>query len=55
MKQKIIEIIYGSNMTEDQSDLKAQELIILFNAHLLEKARESNNIAELIEKTFINL
>jgi hypothetical protein len=53
MKEKIRAIISGSFMTPHQTEIKAEELAILFNEHLLERARESNNIAELIEKLFI--
>jgi hypothetical protein len=54
MKEKIIEII-GFGMELERAELKAKELIILFNFHLLEKANESYTLTELLEKTFINI
>jgi hypothetical protein len=53
MKEKILEIINFA--VPEDTDIKATRLILLFNQHLLDKAKESNTISELIEKTFINI
>ena len=57
MKEKIIKIIsYGMDgISPETAELKAKELIILFNQHMLDKAKESHSISEMIEKTFINI
>lgn len=54
MKEEIIKII-GFGMEPERAEIKARELIILFNLHMLDNAKESSNIAELIERTFINI
>lgn len=51
MKDKIIDII---DCTVPLS-IKVTQLILLFNEHLLEKAKESDTVSELLEKTFINI
>ena len=53
MKEKIIEIIKTSGI--DSTEVKASRIIILFNQHLIDKARESSDINNLLEKTFITL
>jgi hypothetical protein len=51
MKTKIIEIMDSPF----PYSTKADQLIILFNEHLLEKAKESDTVVELLDKAFINI
>jgi hypothetical protein len=53
MKEKISKILEGSFMTPKQTEIKTNELIFLFNEHILEKAKESVTVSELLLKAFI--
>lgn len=56
MKEKIIEIV-GFGMERERAELKASQLIILFNQRIVDSLKEckSNDITELVEKIFIKL
>jgi hypothetical protein len=54
MKEQILDII-GFGIEPERAELKASQLIVLFNQHMLDKAKESKTLADLIEKSFINL
>jgi len=56
MKEKIIEII-GHGMEPERAELKADELIILFNEHILNKFKESldNNANNLMMSIWIKM
>lgn len=53
MKEKIIDIINSEVLYTPE--LNAQRLIVLFNQRLLDMAKESSTVSELLEKTFINI
>ena len=53
MKEQILNIINVA--VPESTDIKATRLILLFNQHLLDKAKESDSLTELIEKAFINI
>jgi hypothetical protein len=54
MKEKIIEII-GFGMERERAEMKANELIILFNRHLLAAVESTPDYdpAKIINKIFI--
>jgi hypothetical protein len=56
MKEKIIQII-GYGMEKERAELKANEIIINFNAHIITVFKESKDLnpTDLLDKLFINL
>lgn len=56
MKEKIIEII-GHGMEPERTELKAMEIIMQFNSHIITTFKESKDLdpTELLNKLFINL
>ena len=54
MKEQIIEIISRPDTFPDQKEIKAREIIVLINQRLLEKAKESDSVFELLNKMFIS-
>lgn len=56
MKESIIEII-GFGMEPEMAELKASELIILFNQRVVDVLKEAknNDLTEIIDKIFIKL
>ena len=55
MKEKIIEII-GHGIEPERAEMKAQELIILFNEHILNEFKKNtdNNMNHFINQIWIN-
>lgn len=56
MKEEIIKII-GFGMEPERADLKASQLILLFNESIIKALKESksSDIAEFVNKIFIKL
>lgn len=56
MKEQIIEII-GQGMEYERAELKATQVIILFNQSIVDALKESKtaDITEFVEKIFIQL
>jgi hypothetical protein len=57
MKEKIIEII-GHGIEPERAELMAGEIILNFNAYMIEKLKEvepTGSITDLATKLFINL
>lgn len=56
MKAKIIEII-GHGMEPERAELKAMEILLLFNSHVIKTFKESKDLdqTELLNNLFINL
>jgi hypothetical protein len=56
MKEKIIEII-GFGMEPERADLKAVEIILSFNSHIIKVFKESKDLnpTELLNELFIKL
>ena len=57
MKEKIIEII-GHGIEPERAELMAGEIILNFNAYMIEKLKEvepGGSITDLATKLFINL
>jgi hypothetical protein len=56
MKEKIIQII-GAGMEPERAELKASEIIINFNSHIIAALKEmkSSDLTEFIDKIFIKL
>ena len=56
MKEKIIEII-GFCMEPERAELKADEIILNFNAHIIKVAKETKtgDWSDLLEKLWIKM
>ena len=54
LKEKIIEIV-GFGIEPERAELKANELIINFNSHIIKVFKDSRNLdpTELLDKLFI--